>query len=84
VQVEFDWRIDADKPLLRYGSPELKPIFNWNHRWVMARGEESLRLVLRRRAATTHEERDAVPPPPGPTWPHRRRPVPSPVGEPAH
>ena len=75
----FDWRIDADKPLLRYGSPVLKPLFAWNHRWVMARGEESLRLELRRRAATTPEERAAVPPPPGPTWPHRRRPQPSPV-----
>jgi hypothetical protein len=73
VHVDFDWRIDADKPLLRYGSPILKPIFTWNHRWIMARGEESLKLELERRRASTNEEREAVPPPPAPTWPHRRR-----------
>jgi hypothetical protein len=79
VLATFDWRFDADKPLVRYGSPLLKPQFTCNHRSIMARGRESLRLELRRRAATTPEERAAIPPPPGPTWPHRRRQSPSPV-----
>ena len=43
-------RIRAEKPLLRYLSFLLKPVFSANHRWAMARGEESLRAELGRRA----------------------------------
>jgi hypothetical protein len=68
VDVVYDWRIRADKPLLRYGSPIFRPIFGANHRWAMARGEESLNLELRRRRARTADERAAVPPPPRPTF----------------
>ena len=67
VDVVYDWRIQAEKPLLRYLSFVMKPIFAANHRWAMATGEESLRLELARRRATTEEERRAVPAPPGPT-----------------
>lgn len=67
VDVTYDWKIDAEKPLLKYGSFVMKPIFSWNHRWAMARGEESLRLELARRRAATPEERGRVPAPPGPT-----------------
>ena len=67
VHVVYDWRIRADKPLLRYASPLLKPIFAANHHWAMARGEESLRLELRRRKASSEAERAQVPAPPGPT-----------------
>jgi hypothetical protein len=63
--VTYDWRIRADKPLLRYGSPIFKPFFAANHRWAMARGEESLRLELQRRHAATPEELARIPPPPG-------------------
>src|SRR5581483_9897141 len=52
VDVVYDWRISAEKPLLRRLSIVLKPIFAANHRWAMGRGEESLRLELRRRRAT--------------------------------
>ncbi len=68
VAVVYDWRIRADKPLLRLGTPVFRPIFAANHRWAMARGEESLDLELRRRRATTDAERKAIPPPPGPTF----------------
>jgi hypothetical protein len=64
----YDWRIRADKPLLRYGSFVFRPIFGANHRWAMARGEESLNLELRRRRAQTEEERAAIPAPPRPTF----------------
>jgi hypothetical protein len=37
----------------------------------MARGEESLKLELRRRRARTDAERQAVPAPPGPTFKRR-------------
>jgi len=49
VEITYDWRIRAEKPLLRYLSFLLKPIFSANHRWAMARGEESLRAELARR-----------------------------------
>lgn len=51
VDMVYDWRIRADKPLLKWLSPILKPIFKANHRWAMARGEESLIRELRRRRA---------------------------------
>lgn len=49
TEVRFDWRIRAEKPLLRRLSWLLKPAFAANHRWAMARGEESLRRELARR-----------------------------------
>ena len=68
ANVTYDWRIAADKPLLRYGSFAFRPLFAANHRWAMARGLESLELELRRRRATTEDERRAIPAPPGPTF----------------
>ncbi|HEY7912032.1 MAG TPA: SRPBCC family protein [Blastocatellia bacterium] len=73
VSVVYDWRISADKPLLRRLSFLLKPVFSANHRWAMERGEESLRLELERRRARTPEEARRVPSPPRPTFPHNRR-----------
>jgi hypothetical protein len=71
ADVEYDWRVRADKPLLRYGSFIFKPLFAANHRWAMARGEESLKLELQRRHARTPAELAAVPPPPPPTFMRR-------------
>lgn len=65
--VTYDWKIRAAKPLLRYGSFFIKPIFAANHRWAMARGEESLRLELARRQGTSPEELARIPPPPAAT-----------------
>jgi hypothetical protein len=50
VDVTFDWRIRAEKPLLRYLSFLLKPIFEANHRWAMAQGEICLKRELSRRS----------------------------------
>lgn len=66
VDITYDWRLSAEKPLLRRLSPLLKPLFEANHRWAMARGEESLKLELARRRATSDEARAEIPPPPGP------------------
>jgi hypothetical protein len=66
VAIVYDWRVRADKPLLRLLSPLFKPILSANHRWAMARGEESLRLELARRHARTEEERSRIPDPPPP------------------
>jgi hypothetical protein len=54
VNITYDWRIKAEKPLLRYFSFIMKPIFSANHRWAMARGEESLKLEIARRRAFQH------------------------------
>jgi len=66
VDIEYDWRIRAEKPLLRTLSFLLKPMFEANHRWAMARGEESLQLELARRRAASDAARAQVPAPPGP------------------
>jgi hypothetical protein len=67
ADITYDWKIRAEKPLLRSLSFLLKPIFSANHHWAMRKGEESLVLELARRHARTPEERAKVPPPPGPT-----------------
>lgn len=68
VVVTYDWRVAATKPLLRRLSWLLRPAFAANHRWAMARGEESLALELRRRRAATDEDRRRVPGPPPATF----------------
>jgi hypothetical protein len=66
VDVTYDWRLRAEKPLLKNLSFLLKPIFEANHRWAMKQGEESLNLELLRRRATSDTARRLVPAPPGP------------------
>jgi hypothetical protein len=66
VDVTYDWRISAEKPLLRILSPLVKPVFEANHRWAMAQGETSLRLELARRRAGSDAAGRGIPPPPGP------------------
>ena len=67
ADILYDWKIRADKPLLRDLSFLMKPIFAANHRWAMAQGERSLKLELDRRHATSESERAAIPAPPQPT-----------------
>jgi hypothetical protein len=64
VDVVYEWNISAEKALLRRLSLLLRPAFEANHRWAMAKGEESLRLELLRRRATTPDGAALVPPPP--------------------
>jgi polyketide cyclase/dehydrase/lipid transport protein len=66
VNLRYDWRLRAEKPLLRNLSFLLKPVFEANHRWAMRQGEESLKLELLRRRASSDAARARVPPPPGP------------------
>jgi hypothetical protein len=69
VDVTLDWKVRAEKPILKTASrichPLLVPIYRWNHQWGMKRGEESIWLELARRRAKTPEERALVPAPPG-------------------
>jgi hypothetical protein len=72
--VTYDWLVIAEKGVLKNLSAIMRPIFAANHRWAMARGEESLRLELaRRRAASDSAVLAAIPPPPPPTFPHNLR-----------
>lgn len=71
--ITYDWRVSVTKPLLRRLGWLFKPVFAANHHWAMARGEESLRLELRRRRAAGEVERAHVPPAPGPTFQTLRR-----------
>jgi len=68
VKIIYDWKIRADKPMLKYLSFIMKPIFSRNHHWAMKKGEESLKLELARRHAKTAEEQARIPAPPQPTW----------------
>ena len=63
--IVYDWEIEAEKPLLKYLSFLMKPIFSANHLWAMRKGLESLVLELRRRKGEKN-----VPLPPPPTFPH--------------
>ncbi len=64
VKITYDWKIRADKPLLKNFSFIMKPIFGANHRWAMEKGEESLKLEIARRRATSETERARIPAPP--------------------
>jgi uncharacterized protein YndB with AHSA1/START domain/quercetin dioxygenase-like cupin family protein len=50
THVRFDWRADADRPLLRVLTPVLRPAFRWNHNWAIARAIEGLEPYARARS----------------------------------
>jgi quercetin dioxygenase-like cupin family protein/uncharacterized protein YndB with AHSA1/START domain len=47
THVRFDWRVFADKPLLRVLTPVLRPAFRWNHAWAIARARDGLGTFAR-------------------------------------
>ena len=62
----YDWRIAAEKPLLRRLTWLMRPAFSANHRWAMRQGEVSLRRELERRRLGPDAPFPV--PPPGPTF----------------
>ena len=50
THVRWDWIVFADRPLLRYLTPVLRPLFRWNHNWAVARAREGLEPYARSRA----------------------------------
>lgn len=70
VLITYDWRVHATKPLLSRLGWLLKPAFAANHTWAMKRGEESLKVELRRRRDPSDT---TVPPPPPATFRFLRR-----------
>lgn len=73
VNITYDWTVQANKAIIRTLSFLFKPIFAANHRWTMARGEESLKLELARRRAPNAEAAARIPPPPGLGFPYNLR-----------
>jgi uncharacterized protein YndB with AHSA1/START domain/quercetin dioxygenase-like cupin family protein len=59
THVRFDWRVLADRKLLRTLTPVLRPVFRWNHNWAIARAIEGLEPYAQRTA--TDPERAAAP-----------------------
>jgi quercetin dioxygenase-like cupin family protein/uncharacterized protein YndB with AHSA1/START domain len=50
THVRFDWRVHADRRLLRVLTPLLRPAFRWNHNWAIARAIEGLEPYVARTA----------------------------------
>jgi uncharacterized protein YndB with AHSA1/START domain len=48
VHVRFDWRVFADRPLLRVLTPVLRPLFRWNHRVAIEAAMRGLEPYARR------------------------------------
>lgn len=63
--INYDWKIKVDKPLLKYFSWLLKPLFSYNHEWAMRKGERSLNLELLRKRGVSNVSKA-----PQPTFPH--------------
>lgn len=48
TEVVFYWDVQVAKPIVRWLSLFLKPVFRWNHDWVMKGGEEALQAEIHR------------------------------------
>lgn len=46
TRVDINWSVSAQKPIIRYLSPVMKPLFAWNHNWAKKRGETGLTAYL--------------------------------------
>jgi uncharacterized protein YndB with AHSA1/START domain len=51
VHVRFDWHVLADRPLLRFLTPVLRPLFRWNHNVAIKSAMRNLEEYARRRPA---------------------------------
>jgi quercetin dioxygenase-like cupin family protein/uncharacterized protein YndB with AHSA1/START domain len=47
THVRFDWRVHADKPIVRALTPVLRPLFRWNHAWAIERAQAGLEPYAR-------------------------------------
>lgn len=60
--VSFEWIVQADKTIIRLFSPIIKPIFEWNHRWTMKKGETALKRLLAEQRLVDLAGLNAIPP----------------------
>jgi uncharacterized protein YndB with AHSA1/START domain len=61
THVRFDWRVYADRKLLRTLTPLLRPVFRWNHNWAIARAMEGLEPYAQRMARSASAETVTLP-----------------------
>jgi uncharacterized protein YndB with AHSA1/START domain/mannose-6-phosphate isomerase-like protein (cupin superfamily) len=61
THVRFDWRVFADRTLLRALTPVLRPLFRWNHDWAIARAIEGLEPYAQGTANAASAETVAIP-----------------------
>jgi quercetin dioxygenase-like cupin family protein len=61
THVRFDWRVYADRPLLRVLTPVLRPAFRWNHNWAIARAIDGLEPHALRASAAAERRGSAMP-----------------------
>ena len=45
--VTLEWNPRVEKPIVKFLSPVLRPLFRWNHEWTMRRGERQIAEYLR-------------------------------------
>jgi uncharacterized protein YndB with AHSA1/START domain len=64
TRVVLDWDVEVCKPVLRHLTPLLRPLFAWNHRWAMQRGQERI-VGLLEEASPASSNRGSRPPVPG-------------------
>jgi uncharacterized protein YndB with AHSA1/START domain len=48
VHIRFDWRVHADRALLRVLTPVLRPVFRWNHNEAIKAAMKNLEPYARR------------------------------------
>ncbi|HEY8082760.1 MAG TPA: SRPBCC family protein [Solirubrobacterales bacterium] len=44
--VLYEWKVATTKPWMNLLAPVARPVFEWNHDWVMARGGEGISRLL--------------------------------------
>jgi uncharacterized protein YndB with AHSA1/START domain len=54
TEVTFYWDVQTTGRAMNILAPLLRPLFAWNHNWVMAGGERGLTKWLRSREAAAH------------------------------
>jgi mannose-6-phosphate isomerase-like protein (cupin superfamily) len=59
THVRFDWRVHADRRLLKALTPLLRPLLRWNHNWAIARAIEGLDPYARK--ASTSDRNSSGP-----------------------
>ena len=47
TSVTLEWNPKVEKPLVKIFFPILKPLFYWNHKWTMKRGERQIAEYLK-------------------------------------
>ena len=52
THVILDWNPIVEKPVVKFLSPLLKPLFRWNHNWTMVRGQRQIVEYMSQRSTS--------------------------------